>query len=827
MLTTPVKQLKKIWKKEKPQSMHINIIGHYDDTTLIDKDGKLIKLFKIEGIDAVTQESLQLDIAKNRCNSLWKSFSSEYAVYSWTIRSKTAEYPAGEFSAPFADALNKSYQTKIAHKSLFNNRLYLAIVTKPAHGYINNSLNWFKRFSHKWDNQARAEHLHALHVGLTQASQRIESALQAYDIKPLGVIERQGKQFSQALELMSELLNNHRYPIPLIEADASHLLSFARSFFQHRSGTIELRYPNGRKRYGAVIGIKEYAGFSMAGMLDELSKLRLEFVITQSYRFYDRQTSKSLLADQRADMEQTQDAAITQTEELTDALDETASGETGLGEHHFSIICWCDKLAELEQAVADLIAALGRRDIISVREELLSECAFWAQLPGNFAYIPRPSPISTKNFAGFTSFHNASQGKIAGNYWGDAVTVLETLSGSPYYFNFHFRDVGNTLIFGSMGAGKTVLMGFLLSQSMKFGGKRIVFDKDRGLEILVRALGGNYEILKPGTPTGFNPCLLPDTVDNRSFLAALFKKILTTHLTAWDEHDSETVEKVIERLYTLPLEDRRFRHIAAYFGTKTKNSLRARFDEWHSEGNKAWLFDNEQDNLDLRADVLGFELGAILKNADAKTPACMYLMHRINQALEGQRGGIFADEGWNMLDDDYFKKELEDWGRTPRKKNRFLCLATQSADDAVKSSVSEVLSQSAVCKLFFPNPAAKRSTYINALGLSEREFELIKTLEDDKRFFLLNYGKGKESLVVRADLSGLDDSLAVISGREISVLILDTIRKELGSDPAVWLPIFTAMVNCLDDIRKAVGDTPSSWLPYFLENREALCLSKD
>ena len=48
----------------------------------------------------------------------------------------------------------------------------------------------------------------------------------------------------------------------------------------------------------------------------------------------------------------------------------------------------------------------------------------------------------------------------------------------------------------------------------------MIFDKDRGLEILVRALGGEYFPLKNGVPTGFNPLQLPVTPSNVEFLKA-------------------------------------------------------------------------------------------------------------------------------------------------------------------------------------------------------------------------------------------------------------------------------------------------------------------
>src|SRR6201999_1081579 len=110
----------------------------------------------------------------------------------------------------------------------------------------------------------------------------------------------------------------------------------------------------------------------------------------------------------------------------------------------------------------------------------------------------RATPITTMNLASFNSFHNNPTGKATGNHWGDAVTVLETTSGTPYYFNFHLRDVGHTTIIGPTGAGKTVLMNFLCAQAQKFQCRLFFFDKDRGAEIFLRALGGTYNIIEPG-----------------------------------------------------------------------------------------------------------------------------------------------------------------------------------------------------------------------------------------------------------------------------------------------------------------------------------------
>jgi type IV secretion system protein VirB4 len=58
----------------------------------------------------------------------------------------------------------------------------------------------------------------------------------------------------------------------------------------------------------------------------------------------------------------------------------------------------------------------------------------------------------------------------------------------------------------------------------------------------------------------------------------------------------------------------------------------------------------------------------------------------------------------------------------------------------------------------------------------------------ESRRFLVK--QGHESVVVELDLHGMDDQLAVLSGRSSTVAILDEIRAELGDDPAIWLPEF-------------------------------------
>lgn len=785
-------KIHKTARRESKASKCINILMHYDDDTLLDKSDKLIKIIKLSGIDFVTKDHSSLNTFKNYRNNLLKNFSSEFAMYFWNVRRKSHTYPDGEFSDGYAKDVNESYKEKIQQAEMFHDELYIAIVTKPPEGFINKGFSFLKQFNFAIDKNSKQQYLFKRHKELNDVTSKIVNTLSDYNPHVLALYTKNDIKFSEPLEFISQLINFQGFSVPVAIADASIALLRKRLFFNHRAGVVEMRAADSSKKFAAVLSIKAYQPVTYPGMLDELSMLKIEYVITQSFRFYDRQVAKTKLRDQQSDMMQSKDESIKQTDQIDEAFDETASGEVGYGKHHFTLVCYADTQEELNKHIATIVSRFSDIDIACVREDAASECGFWAQLPGNFGYIVRAADISTKNMASFASLHNCLPGKMHGNHWGDAVTVFETLSGSPYYFNFHYKDVGNFLIFGSMGSGKTVLVGFLILQSMKFGGKRIIFDKDRGLEIMVRAMGGVYATIKPGVATGLNPCQLEDTPENRKFLSSLFKKILSPSGEVLTEQDVEILENAVEGLYRLEKSERQFCHLASFFGAKKKDSLRSRFDQWHSGGTHAWLFDNSMDTLSLGTDVIGFDLSHILSDESCKTPALMYLVYRVEKVLEGHRGMIFFDEGWNALNDEYFQQLMNDWSRTPRKKNNIFGLATQVANDTANSAISKSINESSFCKIFFPNSSADRAVYMESFGLSQHEYDLIKTLPDDQHYFLLNHGRSmnKQSVVIRANLSGMEDHICIISAREESLKVMDEILAEVGNDPNVWLPIF-------------------------------------
>ena len=486
-----------------------------------------------------------------------------------------------------------------------------------------------------------------------------------------------------------------------------------------------------------------------------------------------------------------EDDAFSLRGELAQARDDVGAGRAAYGEHHLTILAKAETLAELDSAVADIQSSLAEAGAVAVREDVNLEPAFWAQFPANFKYIARKALISAGNFAGLASFHNHPTGQASGNHWGPAIAVLETTAFGPYHFNFHHGDLGNFTVIGPSGSGKTVLMTFLLAQAERLKPRIAYFDKDRGAEPFIRAIGGRYDVISPGEPTGFNPLALPDTPANRAFLTEWIGQLLMADGDTLNSEDRAMIADAIDANFAQAPGHRRLRYLRELFRGARRPSagdLASRLAAWCDGGDHAWLFDNATDQLDIETRILGFDMTKLLDSPIIRIPAMMYLFHRLEQRLDGTPALIVVDEGWKVLDDPVFVRRIKDWEKTIRKRNGVVGFCTQSASDALDSRIASAIIEQAATRIFFPNNRAKASDYIDGFGLSEHEFELVRTLPDTSRCFLIK--RGDHSVVARLDLSGMSGELAVLAGTERAVRRLDALRERVGDEPSAWLPTF-------------------------------------
>jgi type IV secretion system protein VirB4 len=778
---------------EVSSSVFIPYWCHFNSTTILTKSKELIVFIKVDGFSFETADDLELESKKETRNNMFKGMAGgNFVINTYTIRKKHSAYPDGNFDDPFCKALDEQWRSRHAPDYTFINEHYIVITRK------NNAINeLFEKVAKKFDKSEDAQSEDAVlfdaYTEILELRDRIVNSLSNYRPKVLGVYEKDGAFYSEILEFLGFIANagnSQKYFLPAYGID--RYIQNSRLYFARKH--IEILNAKGEIRYASIISLKVYRPTTYAGIFDNFLQLGFEFVLSQSFSFIDKSNAINKMQLQQNRMVQSEDPSISQIAEISQALDAAMAGTFAFGLHHLTVMCVAESRKSLDDVVSQVNVEFINMGIQSVREGINMPAAFWAQLPGNYEYAVRKTTINTQNLASFSSFHNYPEGKIKNNHWGDAVTVLNTTSGTPYFFNFHIRDVGHTMIVGPTGAGKTVLMNFLCAQAQKFKPKMFFFDKDRGAEIFIRAIGGKYTTIDASKPTGFNPLTLPDTYENRAFLLEWFQVLLTSNGESITAQDITTINQVIEGNYRLPKKDRVLSNVAAFFGMDGPGTLAGRLAQWHGEGSRAKLFDNPQDMIDFQSSrVFGFEMGEILKDAVALPPALLYLFHRINNSLDGTNTMVVLDEAWALIDNPVFASRIKNWLKVMRKQNAMVIFATQSVEDASKSAISDTLVQQTATQIFLPNLKATE-VYKKVFMLTDREFEIIKHTDPSSRFFILK--QDNNAVVTRINLNGMKDAVNVLSGRIETVLLLDKIRESFGDEPANWLPHF------LDEVRK-------------------------
>lgn len=770
----------KVVQREKPVGHHLPFARHVDRHTLETRDGLLMQVIHLRGLLFETADTDELNYRKRlRDATLQAIGSSQFAVYHHIVRRRIDVSLPANFPDQFSARLDAAWQARLASRRLYVNDLYLTLVRRPLQGKV----GLIDKVRGIFASRIADTTAHDLRQ-LDTAREALLAALGSYGPRLLTTYDTKEGRCSEPLEFLSDILNGEMRPVLLPLQDVGDYLPYRRISFGQE--TVELGRAGASERsFLGLVSIKDYPGQTSAGMFDELLRLPVELVLSQSFGFTDRQGALGRMNLALRRMRSAEDEAVSLRANLADAKDDVAAGRAAFGEHHMTIGVRGETPTVVDAGVAEVQATLSELGVIAVREDIALEPAFWAQFPGNFKYISRRGLISTANFAGLASGHNFALGKVSGNHWGDAVSLLETTAAGPYYFNFHQGDLGNFTIIGPSGSGKTVVLNFLLAQSRKNDPRIVFFDKDRGAELFIRAIGGRYDVLRPGQPSGLNPLMLEDEPANRQFLIDWISLLAG----GADLEEVARIRDAVDASFRASPDFRRLRYLVELFrGDRRPQSgdLWSRLAPWWGNGERAWLFDNEIDTTDLSARAVGFDMTQILDDPTVRTPAMMYLFHRVEERLDGSPAIIVVDEGWKALDDDIFVRRIKDWEKTIRKRNGIVGFATQSAQDALQSKIASAIIEQAATQIFMANPKAQAADYVDGFGLTAHEFELIRSLPDTARCFLIKHGN--ESVVARLNLTGEPEMLTILSGRERTVRLLDEIRAEVGDDPEAWLP---------------------------------------
>ncbi|MBS0530797.1 MAG: VirB4 family type IV secretion system protein, partial [Proteobacteria bacterium] len=455
-------------RRERPVASHIPYTRHVDDNVIKTRDGLFLTILKLDGYSFETSDMSEVNARLLGRNDIVRTLAnSRFALASHIVRREVQPRIASTFDNALCREIDERYDAALSKRRMFVNDIYVTIVRRPLQGQAGTFDALMTKALGRKDAEGGSVAMQTALNELRDAATAVRENLAAYGARQLGVVRRDGVWFSEPLEFLVQIVNGGQpRPMHLPRMNLADALSLKRVFFGRNA--IEVRGAGSDDtRFAAMISIREYPAQSGPGSFDNLLRVPHEFIATQTFAIVDRPVAAKQIDRVSRQVDMSDEAGSIVAEHLDEARDELLASEAIYGEHHMTVMCLGRDLAEVGAAVTAAGAALTDRSVIWVREDLNSEPAFWAQLPGNFAYIARKAVISSKNFAGFTSLHNYPSGKPDGNHWGPAISVFETTSQTAYYYNHHVRDIGNFTVVGPTGSGKTVFLSFIAAQTQR------------------------------------------------------------------------------------------------------------------------------------------------------------------------------------------------------------------------------------------------------------------------------------------------------------------------------------------------------------------------
>ncbi|MEM9148162.1 MAG: hypothetical protein AAGC57_18485 [Pseudomonadota bacterium] len=745
-------------ERQKFLFQHLPYVRAYSDAVLALRDGDLMASLLVEGLNAETEAADRLEQTTLTLARMIQQFQGAVTI---TVNRITAEdRPNIQASGTddFAGALDRAWRNHLTSGGLKRQQLMVtATIRRPPHEKI-------LAFG-KDDPAALAAERDRLAHNLEAIMRDLASALSA--ARPQRLTLSSGRW----LGLIASLLDGIYHPI---RPQADHL-PVATMLPEHevwfKGPKVLIGAGEARQRQAVVLSLKSYPGITWTGMFDGL-ELPVDIVTTQSFSPIDTTLALERIKRTRRQMIAGEDDAGSLAEGLVSAADDVASGRAVFGHHQMSMVLFSEDETALEHAVSAVRRAGQQGGGTVVRETFCAPSIFFAQHPGNQSYRARQAIVSALNFAEMTALHVRPTGRRDGSSpWGAPITWLPTTGSEVFAVNLHERSrgpedltPGHTLILGRTGTGKSVLAAFLIAQARRFGTRTFVFDKDRGLEMPLRALGARYTAVRTGEPTGLNPLLSETDARGIGWLPGWIA-MLAGRTGDLDAAQMAAISTAVRENAKAPEGLRRFTQFREFFRSLTDGrDLHERLGEWCAGGRYGWVFDGEgaaRDPFADAADIMAFDVTELFDDQAVRTAWLAYVFRRIERLVEdGRPTLIVLDEAWKLLDDPYFVRTIKDWLLTMRKKNAVVMMLTQLPSHLSDSAAGTSIIESAVTQFLFPNFQARPEDY-RQFALTDGELDQI--LDDPPGRHVLHRSGGTR-VMLDLDLAPLGDLLGVLAG---------------------------------------------------------------
>jgi type IV secretion system protein VirB4 len=762
-------------QKERLLSEYIRWDDYVSDDVILLDDGSVFMMLAVDSLPFETVDDAVINHRHTRLEFAIRDVAEPGLTLHFLQTRGVADasvYPRGRFRTEFSERLDARYRDKLfGARSMWLNKTYLGVQVQP---------ELFANVAGKWLPAAWTQPEQDRVQARVDRVRRVVGVLgeELKELRPrvLGIVPRGRMLFSEIAEAVAFTLTGYWRAVPLTTSGPTAIFSEA---FIVGHETFEVRMPHG-SAWGACLGMHDFPYMTEPGMFDRFLSASYRHTVYHGFRCLSSTDGQALATRKQNKMKTAGDRALSQVDELTTAADLIASNRMLMGDYAFAMTIFADNRTNLTANVERAWGDLASGGVKVERETVSLEAALFSMVPGNFHLRTKEAAISSRNYAAFASMHNFPCGEPKG-FWGEPIVILRTSGGTPFQFHLHVDGVGNAFVSGAVGSGKTTFLGFLVSQAERSGAQTILWDKDQGLEALVRALGGSYLSLTnvPGLGSGIAPLRrLTDCEEDLSFLSGLIRACIATpepyNLTP---EEDRRLGIGLRHVMKLPPSLRSLSEVRAFLGT-SRDGAGARLEKWCHGAEFGWVIDCQRDIVELTNRVIAFDQSGLLDDPIAAGAVMATLFHYTGKLVDGRRLLFVLDEVWKALELEQFQAEIHNGLKTWRKYNSPIIFGTQDVADGLESPIGHTIRSQTPTKICFATPGAIWKDYgPNGLKFTETEFDIVQKLPKGTGQFLLK--QGERSVVVQAPLGGLDE-VRVISGTRRGIDALKLARERTG-----------------------------------------------
>lgn len=532
----------------------------------------------------------------------------------------------------------------------------------------------------------------------------------------------------------------------------------------------------------SVLSIEGLPSATHEAMLNTLATLPFAYRFNSRFVIFDHATSKVYLMKYRSRWSQTQKGilsqvfnierakvnqnAVDQVKDIDEAQRALDSNEVMFGSYTATLLIHEQNFHKLQEKVAAAIAAIERTGL-SVRVETMNaDDAFFGSLPGHLTENLRRPLVSQDVLLDLVPMSLPSQGEETSpnplyGLHASPLMQVRTEGLSKYYLNLHDKDVANTLVIGPTGAGKSMLLGELIINLLRYQRMRVfAFDKGCSFHALTKALGGSHIILN-NSERMLCPLYHLESNADLDYAQSFVELLLRQSGATCSPELRHEIQMAIRALSSMPHNLRRLSDLHSLLCSRT---LKEALSAYTAEQSENCILDGNT-NATTSSFLTTFECADVFSRPESfSVPVLKQVFRLIEQQLDGNPLAIVVDEAWLMLKDDVFAAELLNWFKTLRKYNAFVILATQSLTDLEASEHFENILECAKTRIFLPNcdaiSDALRNSY-SMMGLSNQEINLVASSVPKKDYYFV---KGDQRILFNLMLSAEEKALLSIAG---------------------------------------------------------------